>query len=94
MNQFTLIEGEFTPEEAREILMNLLCEKIRFHEVQVLAKKERKEDGFARHEDRISDLKTTRTKLKELIKFSEQSGQSLKLSAVLSIQALTKEHAL
>lgn len=94
MNQFNLIEGEFTPEEAREILMNLLCEKIRFHEVQVLAKQERKEDGLTRHEERIADLKATRSKLKDLIKLSEQSGGSLKLSAVLSIQALTKEHAL
>ena len=91
MNQYTLIEGEFTPEEAREMLMNLVCEKIRFHEVQILAKQERKEDGFARHEERIADLKTTRSKLKELIKLSEQSGQSLKLSAVLAIQTLSKE---
>ena len=91
MNQFNIIEGEFTPEEAREILMNLLCEKIRFHEVQVLAKQERREDGLVRNEERISDLKATRSKLKELIKMTEQAGGSLKLSAVLSVQALTKE---
>ena len=45
MVQFDLIDGEFSTEEAREILMNLFSEKIRFHEVQILAKQERIKAG-------------------------------------------------
>ena len=86
MLQFELIDGEFTTEEAREILMNLFSEKIRFHEVQILAKQERREFGIERHEDRIASLKECRDRIKLILGEVGDELDMIQLNAQLSLK--------
>jgi len=86
MVQFDLIDGEFSTEEAREILMNLFSEKIRFHEVQILAKQERREFGIERHEERIAALKACRDQIKGILEEAGDGSDTIQLNAQLSLK--------
>lgn len=86
MLQFDLIDGEFSADEAREILMNLFSEKIRFHEVQILAKQERREFGIERHEERIVALKACRDQIKGILEEAGDGLDTIQLNAQLSLK--------
>ncbi|MEY4604250.1 MAG: hypothetical protein RIT43_1542 [Bacteroidota bacterium] len=86
MEAFNLIEGEFTSDEALEILMNLINEKIRFHEVQSLTKIEMGISGLEKHKDRIEYLKKTRSRLKEIMEQASKNNCLVALNAEVTIQ--------
>ena len=86
MLQFDLVDGEFSADEAREILMNLFSEKIRFHEVQILAKQERREFGIERHEERIVALKACRDQIKGILEEAGDGLDAIQLNAQLSLK--------
>lgn len=86
MEAFNLIEGEFTSDEALEILMNLINEKIRFHEVQSLTKMEMGIPGLEKHHERIAYLKKTRTRVKDIIELSKKNKNLVMLNAEVTIK--------
>jgi len=57
---FTLIEGTFDSEDAREVLMSLIGRKIEFHHKKNLRYQERKGMAHQGSLDRIEELKKTR----------------------------------
>lgn len=58
-NEFNLIEGTFTAEEAREILTTLFADKIRFHSHKDFGHQERYGSPDAHAQERIPELKKT-----------------------------------
>lgn len=71
---FTLVKGSYTPEEAREILMNLIQSKIQFHNIRKLSCFEKSGTRDEKSEDRIEDLRKTQNKILEMLKESEKKG--------------------
>ena len=61
---FTLIEGEFGIEEAREILLGLITHKILHHEMQAFSHQVRFNKEYP-NQDRVKKLEETRKLIKE-----------------------------
>lgn len=87
-NKLTLIEGTFTPEEAREILMNAFTSKINFHNIKNMTSFERvgKEDEMA--VKRISQLKTELIKVRELLAEAQEKEMNLVIQSTISVKGL------
>jgi hypothetical protein len=87
-NKLTLIEGTFTPEEARDILMNAFTAKINFHNVKNMTSFETvgKEDEMA--VKRISQLKTELIKVRELLSEAQEKEMNLVIQSTISVKGL------
>jgi hypothetical protein len=81
----SLIDGQFSPEDAKLILINLFLTKINFHELQNLSRKERfgEEDKFA--SKRISELNGSMDKLLALLRDAELKKKKLTITSEIAI---------
>lgn len=70
----TLIQGDFTKDKAKTLLLELLTHKINFHEKQKLSDKERFGEDRERSEKRIQALKAERQSLKHWIDTVEDNA--------------------
>jgi len=64
---FTLIDGVFSLEDAREILMNLIHRKIQYHNIQNLSSLERRGVQDPVSQNRIKELEKTRRQILEML---------------------------
>ena len=80
-----LINGNFSPKDAKEILMNLFLGKIQFHQTKNFSSKERlgKEDKNALK--RIDQLKKSLEKTQKLISDAELKNETLTITSEISI---------
>jgi hypothetical protein len=86
MNQFQLIEGEFTPAEAKEILLNLFGHKIQFHNMKSFANEEisgKKDEHSAL---RVKQLNDMRDELIDLLDDSAKNNKKMIINSVIKIQ--------
>lgn len=85
-----LIDGQFSPEDAREILMSLFTKKLQFHEMNNLSSKERfgKEDPMA--SIRIPELKESLEKINEIIKNAEREKEILEIKSTVNIHFVNR----
>lgn len=86
MKELKLIEGNFSPDEAQEILMNVFLGKIQFHQNKKFSSEERfgKEDINAIN--RISELKKSMIIISELIEIAKQNNETLKITSEVKIE--------
>ncbi len=86
IKELKLIEGNFSPDEAREILMNVFLGKIQFHQNKKFSSEERfgKEDINA--VNRILELKKSLVIISELIEIAKQNNETLKITSEVKIQ--------
>ncbi len=80
-----LIKGTFTPEEAREILLQLLDSKINFHNLKNWSCRERfgKPDDYS--ERRLADLRESRKKVEDLISYSINEQKTIAINSSIEI---------
>jgi hypothetical protein len=86
-DQFELIQGEFTPEDARDIVINLIQKKINFHSTRNFSNFIR--FGSAEEEwslKRIEDLKKSEEEIRNLINQAKAEGKKLKIQSDISIE--------
>jgi negative regulator of replication initiation len=83
--EIKLIEGHFSAEEAKAILMNMLNNKIHFHEIKNISSLERfgKEDKNATK--RIPELKESIEIVSELIQKAEMKDDKIAIKSVVTI---------
>ena len=86
-----LVDGEFSPEEARTILMALIENKIRFHRRENLSQEERlgRSDGYSKR--RIDQLLQTKANLAELIDSAQAKGERLSINCVIEIDRIPSD---
>ncbi len=85
--KLTLIEGTFSNEEAKEILMNLFSAKIDFHELKNFSSIERFGEVDATAQKRIPQLKHEVEKLTKLLAEANTSKKQITINSeiILSI---------
>ena len=71
---FTLVKGSYSPEDAKEILMNLIQSKIQFHNIRKLSSFEKSGSTDEWSEKKIADLKETRKEILEMLKSGKEKG--------------------
>lgn len=86
-----LIKGQFSPEEAREVLLSLINSKIQFHELQIMRKKARGEADIDASLQRIDDLEKSREQILELTSMYDSLGCELELEAEVVLSLVIKK---
>jgi hypothetical protein len=84
VHEYTLIDGDFDLEESREILMNLLNSKIKFHNQRIFGMTVRSGDKDSKSEKRILELSQTISNLKMMLD-SLESGSELRIDANIKV---------
>lgn len=85
---FDLVKGEFTQEEAFEIVNDLFAKKINFHESKSFSQLVRNGQSDPAEHDRISELQNSREQSSQLIAEAKKSGKSLRVSSTITIELI------
>lgn len=83
--KLTLIEGTFSDEEAKEILMNIFSTKINFHEVKNFSSIERFGEVDATAQKRIPDLKREVEKLTKILAEARANNKQITINSEINI---------
>jgi hypothetical protein len=85
-DKIILIDGNFSPTEAKELLMNLFINKINFHQNKNFSSQERygKEDETATR--RIPELKESVEAISKIINDATAQNQNIVISSTVNIQ--------
>jgi hypothetical protein len=86
----SLIDGVFNPEDAREILIDLINKKIHFHSLKSHENWERNgiKDTFSNN--RIKELEAAREKILDLTKSSIPNEFKLRIKSAIEIEGLNE----
>ncbi len=79
------IEGKFSPEEAKEVLVDLLNHKINFHSLKNFSSEERFGKPVEGSQKRIEELKESREKIIVLIKQAVDKNTNLRIESYINI---------
>jgi len=81
-----LINGEFNPEDAKNIILSLINSKIQYHQLEIFSMQERFGIEATHSINRIEELKLTTRDVKEIIREAESLGLKLKVTSIVEIQ--------
>jgi len=87
--KFKLIQGNFTSDEAKILLYDLIASKIQFHNKEALSIQVRTSGDVTQSTKRIEELKETRQKIELLIDNANKNKLKLQINADIEI-SLTK----
>ncbi|CAN5792595.1 hypothetical protein BH11BAC3_BH11BAC3_40230 [soil metagenome] len=79
------IDGKFSPEDAKEILVNLMNHKIRFHSMKNFSSEERFGKPVEGSQKRIDELKASREKIILLIQQAVDDKSDLRIESSINI---------
>lgn len=88
MNEFTLIEGVFTPEEAKEVLLNLIEYKIQFHHRKNFSSEIKSGQQDEHSLRRMEELKKTKQKIQEMLNSKDNEDVHLSITSLITINTL------
>jgi 23S rRNA U2552 (ribose-2'-O)-methylase RlmE/FtsJ len=84
------IDGTFNTEDASEILLAVLNDKINFHSSLLLSNIERFGVDTSNSEKRIHELRAEKKRVIVLIKEAKESGELVKIGSTISIELIGK----
>lgn len=87
-NSFTLINGEFTPKDAREILNHLIMEKINFHDRKNLSSQIRYGYKDENSIIRVNQLKKGKLVANETIMEAENKNRKVRITSNITIEII------
>jgi hypothetical protein len=82
------INGEFSQEDARELLLNIISKKIQFHSVDSLSlwEKNASEDFGAKN--RLEELQSARSQVLQLLTSQTTMGKKINIYSTIEIEVL------
>jgi len=87
---FKLIDGEFSPSEAGNILFTLVNSKINFHSTESFGITVRTSGDTSFHENRIKELAQTNTDIKQVINYAAEKNMRLKINGTIEIKLINE----
>lgn len=88
MNNYKLIDGEFSPEEAKKILLSILNSKIDFHNLYAFSNHIRFDNDLNISKKRIGELNVTKEEIIELIEKGIQDGHNFRIKSSIDIELI------
>lgn len=82
---YRLIDGVFSTDDARNILMTLINNKIQFHEQDNWSRKERFGDSHTAGSRRVDELMQSRLDLATLIDQAQAEGERLSINCTIEV---------
>jgi hypothetical protein len=83
-----LIRGDFTPDEALEILCYLIDKKINFHQVKTFTNEIRFGEVDKSSAKRCEELKQSKASIKEIVQLAKEQGHDLRIKSSVTIEIL------
>ncbi len=80
-----LIEGKFSPEDAKEVLLELINHKINFHSLKNFSSEERFGQTIEGSKKRIEYLKEAKEKIVKIIDKAKHNNSNLRLESTINI---------
>jgi hypothetical protein len=81
-----LIDGNFHPKDAARVLMQLISDKINYHNVEMLSIYEHFNGDVSHSVKRINELSEAKESLRELLERAEQEGFDLVVESNINIK--------
>lgn len=85
-NEFKLIEGEFSAQDAAKVLFPLISSKIKFHSLEGFSNEIRFGNDHSNSKKRIDELQQAQVSLQELLVFAEHNDSKLKINCTIKIE--------
>ena len=86
LHQFTLIDNTYSAEEARQVLLCLINDKIKFLDMQILSLQERFGRDTTHMEERVSELLRDRARINEVLQAAIAGQATLEIKSVVNIE--------
>jgi len=83
-----LVRGEYSAVEAREIVSNLISQKINFHNLRDFSSRERYGKSDEDSLRRIEELKVSRQSMFEIIDAAKEEGKTVKINSNITIELI------
>ena len=83
--RFHLIDGTFSPLEARQVLLSMVKSKIAHHSLEQFSHEERFGRDVAHSEKRLEKLRALDVAIRELLAMAVEEKQTLKIDAWIDI---------
>ena len=83
--EIKLIEGNFTPREARRVLSTVINSKINYHKIENLSEQERTGVDVSNSRNRVDYLNKANEEVIELIHKATSEYKNFEISATISI---------
>ena len=88
MDNFKLVEGNFSSADAKEILLSLIEQKISFHNLKCFSHEIRYGAKDEHSLERIEELNKTKEKLILIINQAQMDGDLLSINSSIDVQIL------
>ena len=88
MNEYKLVNGKFSAEEAQKIIMLLINSKIDFHNLFSFSNHIRFNNDVNASKKRIEELTAAKDEMIELIKKGGQEGFNFRIKSSISIELI------
>ena len=88
MNEFKLVNGVFSAEEAQKIIVSLINSKIDFHNLNAFSDLIRNNTTVDNSKSKIEALTQTRHDIIELIEEAEKKGMKLNIKSNINIELI------
>jgi hypothetical protein len=85
-NEYKLIEGNFSPENAKEILISIINNKIKYHELIAFSNHIRFNDSLNSSQKRVEELTKTKESIEDLLQLAIKEGKNLKIDGTFFIE--------
>lgn len=85
---FKLIDGVFSPTEAKKLIISLINNKINYHNLEDFSNHVRFNDNLSHSQKRILELQETKDEISNLIAFAEKQGFQLKINSTIEINII------
>lgn len=83
-----LIDGLFTPQEANNVLLTLVQNKITFHNLEIFSLEERDNQLTGPSKKRLEALKEMNEKLIQIIQYADKNNKQLKVFSSINIEII------
>ncbi|MCY2688453.1 hypothetical protein [Salinimicrobium sp. TH3] len=93
MKNLKLIDGTFSPAEARDILLNMIGSKIHFHNKRDFSSKIRIGSSDRSSRVRLDELRETREHIISFLEKAEREGSTVSIKSSIILSCSTEEQA-
>jgi hypothetical protein len=87
-DQFELIKGVFSPDEALEVITPLIKNKINFHNVRNFSLSIRYGSTDAWSQERIKELTRDKAAIKALLEKAKEEGKTISINSNITIEVI------
>lgn len=88
---YKLIKGVFSPQDAIHILMEMINNKINYHNLKVFSMKERFNEHSSHSDKRIEELKLLAKQLRKTLESVEEDNQLVEIDCTINLTVSKKK---